>query len=154
MTKSKKHDEQEQRIGELTHDLQRMRADFENYRKRVESEKDLAKATGKVHAINALLPVIDTIERAVSHRPEELEGNTWADGIEKVLKQLEKQLEVLDLKKITAKPGDSFNPEFHDAIQYDEEAEGELEVISEVLQAGYTLKDIPIRHTLVKVTKK
>ena len=57
MPKSQKNEEYEQRINELTQDLQRMRADFENYRKRVEVEKEMAKASGKVQAINALLPV-------------------------------------------------------------------------------------------------
>lgn len=153
MTKSKKHDEQEQRIGELTQDLQRMRADFENYRKRVDSEKEMARATGKIQAINALLPVVDNIERAITYRPKELEGNKWADGVAGLVKNLEKSLESLNLRRIEASPGTHFNHELHEAVQYDEDAEGEHEVISEELQSGYMLGDDVLRPAMVKVTK-
>jgi molecular chaperone GrpE len=60
----------------------------------------------------------------------------------------------MDLKRIPAKPGDAFNPELHQAIQFDEEAEGDTEVVADELQAGYTLKGTPIRHAMVRVTKK
>lgn len=63
MTKAKKHEDLEQLLGELTLDLQRTRADFENYRKRAETEKSMARANGRIGAIAQLLPVIDTIER-------------------------------------------------------------------------------------------
>ena len=153
MSKSKKDDGTE-RVAELTNDLQRLRADFENYRKRVDTEKEMAKANGKIQAINALLPVVDNIERALAHKPAELAGNAWADGVEKLIKNLDGSLEKLELQKIPVKAGDQFNPELHDAIQYDEESDGETEVVAEVLQAGYTLKSIPIRHAMVRVTKR
>ena len=150
---TKKKDDHEQKIGELTQDLQRLQADFENYRKRVDSEKEMAKATGKVQAINALLPVIDNIERAISHRPKELEGNTWADGVASLIKNLDKSLESLNLRRIQAAEGTEFNPEHHEAGQYDEHAEGENEVIAEELQSGYMLGDDVLRPAVVKVTR-
>lgn len=153
-TKGKKTDELEQQIAELTQDLQRTRADFENYRKRVEMEKTAAREAGQSAAILKLLPVIDNIERAVGHIPEDLKENKWAQGVAGLVKNLEKSLEVLNLKRIEAKKGTEFNPELHEAIQFDEEAEGEQEVIDTELQAGYALNGRPIRHAMVKVTRK
>jgi molecular chaperone GrpE len=143
-----------QQIGDLTADLQRTRADFENYRKRVETEKATARDMGQASAIIKLLPVIDTIERAVSHMPQELKDNTWAQGIVGVSKNLDRSLESLNLGRIQANPGDIFDPELHEAIQFDEDAIGDTEVVAEELQAGYLLAGKPIRHAMVKVTRK
>jgi molecular chaperone GrpE len=157
MTKDKKQDtttEPEERITELTADLQRTRADFENYRKRVEIEKAAAREAGKAGAIMKLLPIIDTIERAVVYMPDDLKDHKWAQGISGLVKNLEKALEGLDLKRIDAKEGVEFNPDLHEAIQFDEDAEGDTEVVAEELQAGYTLGGAPIRHAMVKVTKQ
>ena len=154
MTKSKKQEELEQQIVELTQDLQRTRADFENYRKRVELEKTAAREAGQASAILKLLPVIDNIERAVTYMPEELKDNKWANGIASLTKNLERSLENLNLKRIDATTGVDFNPDLHEAIQLDEDAEGEKEVVAEELQAGYTLNGRPVRHAMVKVTKK
>jgi molecular chaperone GrpE len=154
MPKAKKSEDIEQQVSELTHDLQRTRADFENYRKRVEAEKVAAREHGKSSAILKLLPVIDNIERAIVYMPEDLQHNKWAQGIAGLVKNLEKSLEGLDLKRIDAKPGTEFNPELHEAIQFDEDTDGDKEVIAEELQAGYTLSGQPIRHAMVKVTKQ
>ena len=154
MTKRKKAEEYEQLIGELTQDLQRTRADFENYRKRMESEKQAARQAGETKAILKLLAVIDTIERAVANVPADLANNPWAKGIAGIDKQLAKQLEALGVKKIAAAPGTMFNPELHQAVQFDEESEGDSEVIAEEMQAGYTLNGVPIRHALVRVVRK
>jgi len=154
MAKSKKQEELEQQLAELTQDLQRTRADFENYRKRVELEKTAAREAGQASAILKLLPVIDNIERAVTYMPEELKDNKWANGIASLTKNLEKSLENLNLKRINATSGVDFNPGLHEAIQFDEDAEGEKEVVAEELQAGYTLNGRPVRHAMVKVTKE
>lgn len=154
MAKSKKQDPLEQQVGELTQDLQRVRADFENYRKRVEQEKEMARANGRVAAIMKLLPVIDNIERAISHAPKELKDNTWAQGVTKLVKNLDKSLNELGVSRIDAQKGTAFDPDLHEAIQFDEEAEGEHEIIAEELQAGYKLGDTVMRPSMVKVTKK
>jgi len=154
MPKNKKQDELEQQLAELTADLQRTRADFENYRKRVEQEKTAARAAGQSAAILKLLPVIDNIERAIAYTPEDIKDHKWVQGISGLVKHLEKSLDTLNLKRIETAPGTVFNPELHEAIQFDEDAEGEHEVIAEELQAGYTLGGQPIRHAMVKVTRK
>lgn len=147
-------DEYEQQIAELTQDLQRTRADFENYRKRMETEKTAAREAGQAGAIMKLLPVVDNIDRAVAHLPKELESNKWAQGVAGLAKNLDKSLENLNLRRIEVEKGMTFNPELHEAIQFDEDAEGEKEIIADVLQAGYLLNGRPIRHAMVKVTRE
>lgn len=155
MTKSKtNNDDDQKRIDELTVDIQRLRADFENYRKRVDSEKDMARASGKIQAISALLPVIDNIERALAHRPVDLEGNAWADGVASLIKNLEKSLETLDLTRINAAPGTAFNPRLHEAVQFDELGDGDHEVVSEELQSGYLFGGDVLRPAIVKVVRQ
>ncbi len=154
MAKSKQQVELEQQVGELTADLQRMRADFENYRKRVEGEKLSARRDGETRATLKLLPVVDTIERAIAHIPDDIADHQWVKGVAGLVKQLDKSLAELKLQKIDATQGVDFNPELHQAVQFDDEAGGDREVIAEELQPGYTLDGSPIRHAMVKVTKQ
>ncbi len=143
-----------QQLGELTLDLQRTRADFENYRKRADAEKIAARESGQASAVLKLLPVVDNIQRAIAYMPEDLKENTWAQGVSSLIKNLDKSLESLNVARIDAKPGTPFNPEFHEAIQFDEDATGDAEVVAEELQAGYLLNGSVIRHAMVKVTKQ
>lgn len=152
--KNKKELEFEQKMGELTADLQRNRADFENYRKRAEVERALARESGQASAILKLLPVIDNIERAIAYTPTELKDNTWVQGVANLVKNLETSLDSLGLKRIDANPGTAFNPDLHEAIQFDEDATGEHEIIADEMLAGYTLSGRPIRHAMVKVTRQ
>jgi molecular chaperone GrpE len=154
MAKSKKQTELEQQLADMTADLQRTRADFENYRKRVEAEKTNARNDGQAAAILKLLPVIDNIERAVAYTPEDIKDHKWVQSVAGLVKNLEKSLSSLNLERIDAKAGNEFNPHYHEAIQFDEDAEGEKEVIAEELQAGYLLNGHPIRHAMVKVTRQ
>lgn len=160
MPKNKKQEDstaaqpEDTQIADLTADLQRTRADFENYRKRVEAEKIAAKYAGRSEAILKLLPVIDNIERAVAHTPEDIKDHAWVKGVNGLAKNLEKSLSALNLRRIDAKPGTEFNPNLHEAIQFNEDTDGDKEVIAEELQAGYILDEQPIRHAMVKVTKQ
>jgi len=155
IVKKSKHELQlEQQVVELTNDLQRNQADFQNYRNRVEQEKKTARLSGQTAAITRLLPVIDNIERAIAYTPPELKDNSWVQSVAGLAKHLEKSLESLELKRIDASKGVEFNPDLHEAIQFDEDAEGEKEVIEEELQAGYLLAGTPLRHAMVKVTRQ
>lgn len=144
----------EQRIGELTLDLQRTRADFENFLKRVDIDRQQAMARGEAKSVLKMLPVIDTIERAIVHIPEDIAEHPWVKGVAGLVKQLDKALGDMGIARIEATPGTPFDPEVHQAIQMDEGAKGDQEVIAEELQAGYTLDGAPIRHAMVKVTRK
>lgn len=154
MAKDTPQEDLQLQIDELTSDLQRTRADFENYRKRVEAEKTAARESGRASAILKLLPVVDTIERAVAYMPEDLKDHKWAQGIAGLVKNLEKSLEGLNLKRIDATSGVDFNPELHEAIQFDEDAVGDKEVVAEELQGGYTINGQPVRHAMVRVTRQ
>ena len=158
MAKAKKKEGEsvdlQKKIDELTNDLQRTRADFENFRKRVDGEKQQAMKNGETKTALKILPVVDTIERAVVNIPQDIADNAWVKGVSGMIKQLEVALSNMGIKKIDAKPGVTFDPELHQAVQFDEEADGDTEVISEELQAGYTLDGMPIRHSMVKVTRK
>ena len=150
MTKKPQNNDQ---LIELIADLQRIRADFENYRKQVEREKTFAREAGQNSMVVKLLPVIDNIDRAITHVPENLADDKWVQGIVGLGKQLDKSLSDLGLVRIDAKPGTIFNPELHEAVRMDEDAEGETEVIAEELQAGYMIGDRVVRHAMVAVTR-
>ncbi len=143
-----------QQVSELTLDLQRTRADFENYRKRVDAEKAAARESGQTSAILKLLPVIDNIERAIAYTPEDIKDHQWVQGVTGLVKHLEKSLEALNVVRIVAVPGTEFNPDLHEAIQFDDTATGEHEVVAEELQAGYLLNGHVVRHAMVKVTRQ
>ncbi len=153
-TKKPSIDELQQKIVEITGDLQRTRADFENFRKRVDAEKKQSEERGEAKTALRLLPVIDTIERAVAHIPDDISSHQWVQGVAGLVKQLDKALSDIAIARIDAKPGVVFDPELHQAVQMDEESTGDQEVIAEELQAGYTLRGTPIRHAMVKVTRK
>lgn len=140
-------------LNDLTADLQRTRADFENYVRRTDSEKAAAREAGEAATIMKLLPVIDNIERAIGYLPEDIAGHSWAQGVVSLVKNLDKSLSSLGLERIEATPGTEFDPEVHDAIQIDEDAKGEKEIIAEELQPGYRLRGRPVRHAMVKVTR-
>lgn len=135
-------------VAELTADLQRLQAEFINYKARVESEKLQLSQYAKAQVVKDLLPVIDDLERALGHLPKELESNKWAQGTVKVHARLNKQLEKLGVTQIQAL-NQPFNPHFHEAVQVD--GEGDHQIVSEVLQNGYMLGDQVIRHAVVKV---
>jgi molecular chaperone GrpE len=154
VTKSKKQEDLEQQLGELTLDLQRTRADFENYRKRVELEKRSAREYGQKEMIGKMLPIIDDIKRAIGHIPLELTENAWVQGIVTLSKNLDTSIDKLGIRKIHADLGVTFDPLLHHAVQFDEESEGEQEVVAEELQAGYMLGDQVLREAMVKVKRQ
>lgn len=141
------------KVQELTADLQRQRADFENYRKRVDVEKMQLTDHTKAATIMKLLPVIDTIGRAIAHVPADLAANSWAQGVVALGKTLDKALAELQLTRIIADPGTPFDPMHHEAVMIDD-SEGEHEVVSEELRAGYLHAGQVVRPSMVKVTRR
>lgn len=128
----------------LLSDLQRTRADFENYRKQVEIQREQAKAMAVNATVLKVLPLLDDIDRAISAYPEQLGA---------LEKSLLKSLDTLGLRKIDSQPGVEFNPDFHDAISMDD-AEGAKEVIAETLRSGYTYEGEVVRPAMVRVTHR
>ncbi len=149
---TKKTISSEDKIAELTADLQRLQAEFINYKNRAELERGQAVQIGKEQAVVALLPIIDSIERAIEHEPKDIKDHTWVKGITVLAKQLDGQLEAIGLKKI-GQLGEVFDPNKHEAVVLDE-GEGETEVISGVVQTGYQFGQDVLRPAIVKVTRK
>ncbi|MDR0955901.1 MAG: nucleotide exchange factor GrpE [Candidatus Nomurabacteria bacterium] len=150
---SEKTDEMLAKIAELTNDLQRTRAEFENYRKRADDDLTRARRSGREKAVREILPLLDVIDKAVATLPAELENNSWARGVAGLGKNLDKILKDLNLAKIPAKAGDDFDHNIHSAIQVDEDSVGQREIVAEVLQDGYRLDGEIVRPVLVKVAR-
>lgn len=132
----------------LLEDLQRVQAEFINYKNRVESEKAMLSQFSKAQTIKELLPIIDDLERALSHLPDHLSEDKWALGVRSVYDRLLKQLEKLGVSQIEAL-NQPFDHNLHEAVQA--EGEGDSQTVVEVLQQGYQINDQVIRHSIVKV---
>lgn len=129
-------------LDELTSDLQRTRADFENYRKQVESQRTQAMSSAKSATVLKFLPLIDDFERALE---------TYPDQLTPLRKSFDKTLQALGLTKINSEPGTEFNPDFHEAVSVVGDASGDVELISETLRPGYLYDGSVIRAAMVKV---
>jgi molecular chaperone GrpE len=149
MTKKPSVADLQQQIGELTEALQRERADSENIRRRHEAQLTGLKDMVKASVVRELLPIIDNFERALKHVPKELEGSDYIKGVGAVVKQFEKTLQDVGVQRIKT-VGEVFDPRYHEAISM-EEGDGTEEIVSEELQAGYTLGEEVIRHAMVRV---
>lgn len=147
---SKKKDKKDEQIEELTDRLKRSMAEFDNYRKRTEKEKAAMYEIGAKDIIEKLLPVVDNFERGLAAIPEGEEKTAFADGMDKIYRQLMKMLEDTGVKPIEA-VGTEFDPNFHNAVMHvDDENLGE-NIIAEEFQKGYLYRDSVVRHSMVKV---
>lgn len=136
-------------IDQLTEALQRERADSTNIRRRHDQEMANLRTRIKATVIEDLLPVIDNFERALKHVPEDLKDNDYIKGVQGVVKQFEKSLADMGVERIKT-VGEPFDPALHEAVSM-EEGDGDQEIVSEELQAGYHLGDNVIRHAMVRV---
>jgi molecular chaperone GrpE len=133
--------EVKRQVAELTNDLQRTRADFENFRKQVEVQKENAKKMAQLATVYKILPLLDDLDRAINSYQE----------LRPLAKSLEKTLKELKLVKIVSGEGVEFNPDLHDAVMV--EGDGEKEVIAETLRQGYYYENEVLRPAMVKVKK-
>jgi molecular chaperone GrpE len=138
-----------EQVTALTEALQRERADAENLRRRHEQQVANIKTVVKADIVRELLPVIDNVERALQHVPTDLDDNDFVKGVQGVAKQFGQTLEKLGVQRIKT-VGEPFDPVYHEAISM-EAGEGDQEVVSEELQAGYVLGERVIRHAMVRV---
>ena len=140
------------KVEELTNDLKRMTADFSNYRKRNEAERNEYAKFAKADLIARLLDVLDGYDRALVTVPEELKGQPWVEGMWLVERKLRSILDAEGLEPIDSL-GKPFDPYLHQAVAYVESGEPEGTVIEEH-QKAYRLHDRVIRPALVTVAKK
>ena len=146
----------EERLAKAQEDAQkylnnwhRAEADFQNYKRRAEQERDELRRYGNVSVIINLLPVLDDFERAFSSLDSHLAGLSWFDGILLIYRKLRQLLENAGVTPIETE-GQSFDPRFHEAVAHVDGEEGK--VISEV-QRGYKLHDRVLRPAMVVVGK-
>ena len=117
-----KKDKKDEKIEELTDRLTRQMAEFDNFRKRTEKEKSQMYEIGAKDIIEKILPVVDNFERGIAAVPEEEKSNPFAEGMEKIYKQLMTTLEEIGVKPIEA-VGQEFDPDFHNAVMHVEDEE-------------------------------
>ncbi len=129
-------------------------AEFDNYRKRTEKEKEQMFEVGAKSIIEKILPIIDNFERALEMAGSEegKEQDPFMDGMEKVYRQLIDELEKADVKPIEA-VGKDFDPNFHNAVMQEETEEFESGKITKELQKGYMYRDSVVRHSMVAVAQ-
>jgi molecular chaperone GrpE len=135
----------DEKVAELTADLQRVQADFANYRKRAQRDQDASAERAKAAVVNQLLGVLDDLERARSH------GDLESSPLKSVADKLVGALTGLGLTAFGAE-GDDFDPALHEAVQHEGDGgEGSKPVIGNVMRQGYKLGEQVLRHALVGV---
>ncbi|MEA2532917.1 MAG: molecular chaperone GrpE [Actinomycetota bacterium] len=134
-------------------DLQRLKAEFDNYRKRIVKEQTGLVERASASLLHRLLPVLDNFELAVASAEESREFDRMLKGIEMVFGELKEVLTAEGLTAIAAK-GKAFDPNYHEAaLQVDGEEDGEA-YVAEELRSGYTYKGRVLRPSMVKVARR
>ncbi len=137
---------------ELVNHLQKLQAEFENYRKRSEEEKAQIMDLAKKSILLEFLPVLDNFDRAASHLPKKIKNDPWAIGMQSVGKQLVDILEGMGVRKFNSL-GQKFDYHRHEAIEYVDSDKLEDTVVEEIAP-GYEINGQIIRPAMVKVSKK
>ncbi|MFC2013312.1 nucleotide exchange factor GrpE [Chloroflexota bacterium] len=139
-------EEKEKAEGHLAN-WQRAQADFINYKRRIEQEKEEASKFSSSTLMLSILPALDDLERAFASVPPKLAKLNWVDGIRLIERKLRASLEAQGVSQIKAL-GELFDPHLHEAVRQDRGKEG---IVVEELQKGYMLHDRVIRPTKVVV---
>lgn len=148
--KAKTAIEYQQQIGELTAHLQRLQAEFENYKKRQMDERAELMTNAKEAVLGELLPALDNFDLAAAHLPKDLKDNSWAQGMQYVGQQLVQTLDDIGVKKIEPL-GSMFDHNQHEAVEHiqSDKPEG---TITEVIAPGYQIGEKVVRPARVKVS--
>jgi len=147
-----KAEEAEKKAREYFEGWQRERADFLNYRKRIERETAQLHQNLTGQILKKYLVILDDLERALKNRPEKGEGAAWSQGVELVLRKLNNILDAEGVKEIPAE-GAMFDPTFHEAISHEDSPDHESGQVIEVVQKGYTINERVLRPALVRVAR-
>lgn len=127
--------------------IKRLQADFDNYRKRVEQERDQLKKSANGELILALLPIVDNFKRSSAHAP----GDIWSQGIKAIERQLEETLKQYGLAEIAVNPGEKFDPSVHQVVAQEESKQCPSGSIVKLVELGYRLNGRVIRPAKVVV---
>jgi molecular chaperone GrpE len=142
----------QQQAKDYSEGWQRERADFANYKKRVERDQQMFQLNVKGEVIKKHLGVMDDLERALKARPTDGTAAAWANGIELIYRKLQNILEAEGVKRIPAE-SELFDPSRHEAISNEDSPDHESGQIIEVVQQGYTLGDRILRPAMVRVAR-
>ena len=149
---NKKEEAFKEQIEQLEDRVKRQMAEFENFRKRTEREKQAMFETGAKSVIEKMLPIVDNFERGLATVPEEGKEDPFVDGMNRVYKQLLTELDNIGVKPIEA-VGQEFDPNLHNAVMQVASEEYESGVVAQELQKGYTYRDSVVRHSMVAVVE-
>ncbi len=140
---------EKEKYDELYDKYLRLMAEYDNYKKRTQKEKEELGSFTVADTILKLLPVIDNLERALESI-EESEKNKFSEGIEMVLRQIFEIFEKLGVQEIDAL-GKEFDPNFHNAVMHIDDENYDQNFVVEQFMKGYKYKDKVIRYSMVKV---
>lgn len=139
---------EKQKSTEATDKYMRLAAEYDNFRKRAQKEKDGVYGEAVADTLKGLLPIIDNLQYASKYGDADAEK--FAEGVKLILDKLPETLEKLHIKPVGA-AGETFDPTYHNAVMHEENEDyGENEIM-EVLQSGYLYEDRVIRYAMVKV---
>ena len=138
----------EAKYNELNDRYLRMAAEYDNFRKRSQREREQAYTDAVSRAVTALLPTYDNLERALKAETADTE---YKKGVEMTMTQLVESLKGINVAIIDAAAGTAFDPNFHNAVMHVEDESLGENVIAETFQQGFRIGDKVIRHAMVKV---
>lgn len=148
----KQADASKEKIAELEDRVMRQMAEFENFRKRTEKEKQSMFETGAKSVIEKILPVVDNFERGFSTVEAEDQEDAFVGGMRMVYKQMMTELENIGVKPIEA-VGKEFDPNFHNAVMQVASEEYESGIVAQEFIKGYTYRDNVVRYSMVAVAE-
>lgn len=148
----KQLEECQSKASEYLDGWQRARAEFANYKKRVERDQAQTYQYVTGNIIKKYLDILDDLELALKNQPQEGEGAAWASGIELIARKLSSILESEGVKPIQT-DGEEFDPNLHEALTHEESADHSSGQIIDVVKQGYTMGDRVLRPALVRVAK-
>lgn len=130
--------------------LKRERANFLNYRRRVDDERRTEASRVRGQALEPLLPLLEELDRAFGEVPADLKSHPWTQGIALVRRRLQEALEALGFESV-GRPGEPFDPQVHEAVIYEPSSEATEQMVSEVIRPGYRLGDLLLQPAKVVV---
>lgn len=142
----------QEKIDSLEDRVRRQMAEFDNYRKRTDKEKEQMFSMGERSVIEKILPIVDNFERGFDSVDESDKDDAFVIGMQKIYTQLTKQLEALGVKPIEA-VGKEFDPNMHNAVMQVESQEYESGIVAQELLKGYMYHDQVLRHSMVAVVQ-
>jgi molecular chaperone GrpE len=148
-----KREDLKKKISELQSGWIRTQADFDNYKKKTEADKASWTKVAKEDTLFEILPILDNLYFAFKHQPQELEGNSWVQGINHIANQIDQKLNELGIERITPQKKEVFSPQLHEALATEKTKGAKPDTILELIRPGYKIGEKIIRPAQVKVSK-